>query len=223
MPRANGRLRCNGSPLARGDDFDCRCFDFGPVGSRANACRCRSAHRNILDPDRFEALLGDAKRHGSSFSIASQARSEPLARTSSSSRVRMSLSTAFRTASPVTFVGRSTPRSLRREAVDRMTSWVSVRLAIGFLHCVRAASYAATTAAPPRPCSRRGKIPRARRARKPSHYRSVPVRMPVLSWIMLLLSLGVLEHGMIDASRTPDRAPDYESGGQEFESLRSRQ
>jgi hypothetical protein len=37
MPRANGRLRCNGSPLARGDDFACSCFDFGPVGSRANA------------------------------------------------------------------------------------------------------------------------------------------------------------------------------------------
>ena len=25
----------------------------------------------VLDPDRFEALLGDAKRHGSGFSIAS--------------------------------------------------------------------------------------------------------------------------------------------------------
>src|SRR5262245_39892110 len=40
MPRANGRLRCNGSPLAGGDNLDCRCFDFGPVGSRANACLC---------------------------------------------------------------------------------------------------------------------------------------------------------------------------------------
>src|SRR5215472_9739567 len=61
-----------------------------------------------------------------------QASSEPLARTSSSSPARMSLSTALRTASAVTFVGRSTPRSLRREAVDRMTSWVSVSLvAIG--------------------------------------------------------------------------------------------
>jgi hypothetical protein len=38
-------------------------------------------------------------------------------------------STALRSASPVTFVGRSTPRSLRCEAVDRMTSWVSVRSA----------------------------------------------------------------------------------------------
>src|SRR5262249_21665915 len=71
MPRANGRLRCNGSPLARGDNLDCRWCDFGPIGSRANACLCRSAHRNIRHPDRFEALLGDAKCHGSSFSIAS--------------------------------------------------------------------------------------------------------------------------------------------------------
>src|SRR5215831_9029550 len=89
-----------------------------------------------------------------------QARSEPYARTSSSSPVRMSLSTAFRTASPVTFAGRSTPRSLRREAEDRMTSWVSVSLDIGILHCVGAASFAATTTtAPPRRCSRRGRIP----------------------------------------------------------------
>src|SRR5215831_8967192 len=71
MPRANGRLRCNGSPLARGDNLDCRWCDFGPIGSRVNACLCRSAHRNIRHPDRFEALLGDAKRHGSSFRIAS--------------------------------------------------------------------------------------------------------------------------------------------------------
>src|SRR5262249_26841668 len=71
MPRANGLMRCNGSPLARGDDFDGRCFDFGAVGSRANACLHRRAHRIILDSDCLEALLGDAKRHGSSFSIAS--------------------------------------------------------------------------------------------------------------------------------------------------------
>jgi len=36
---------------------------------------------------------------------------------------------------------------------------------IGILHCVGAASFAATTTAPPRPWSRRGRIPRARRAR----------------------------------------------------------
>ena len=39
---------------------------------------------------------------GSAFASRRQARSEPWARTSSSSPVRMSLSTAFRTASPVT-------------------------------------------------------------------------------------------------------------------------
>src|SRR5262249_18474591 len=94
-----------------------------------------------------------------------QARSEPLARTSSSSPARMSLSTALRSASPVTFAGRSTPRSLRREAEDRMTSWVSVSLAIGILHCVGAVSL------PPPPQPHLGHaaggagFPRARRAR----------------------------------------------------------
>ena len=43
----------------------------GVLGSRANACLRSSAHRNILDPDRFEAPLGNAKRHRSSFRIAS--------------------------------------------------------------------------------------------------------------------------------------------------------
>jgi deazaflavin-dependent oxidoreductase (nitroreductase family) len=34
-----------------------------------------------------------------------------------------------------------------------MTSWVSVSLAIGILHCIGAASFAATTTAPPRPAA----------------------------------------------------------------------
>src|SRR5207244_9916887 len=34
------------------------------------------------------------------------------------------------------FAGRSAPRSLRRKAEDRMTSWVSVSFDIGILHCV---------------------------------------------------------------------------------------
>src|SRR5262249_54757125 len=63
--------RRNGAPLTGGDDLGCRCFDFGSFGSRANACLHGSANRIVLDPDRFEALPGDAKRHGSSFSIAS--------------------------------------------------------------------------------------------------------------------------------------------------------
>src|SRR5271165_6604361 len=45
----------------------------------------------------------------------------------------MSLSTTFRAASPLTFAGNSTPRSSRCEAAERMTSWVSVSLAIGIL------------------------------------------------------------------------------------------
>ena len=41
-----------------------------------------------------------------------------------------------------------------------MTSWVSVSFDIGILHCVGAASFAAATpTAPPRRCSRRGRIP----------------------------------------------------------------
>jgi hypothetical protein len=71
MPRANGRLGCNGSPLAGGYNLDRGYFDFGPARRRASACLHRSAHCIILDPHRFEALLGDPKRHGASFNIAS--------------------------------------------------------------------------------------------------------------------------------------------------------
>src|SRR5262249_34091026 len=80
---------------------------------------------------------------------------------------------------------------------DRMMSWVSVSLAIEILHCVGAGVIAATTAAPPRPCSRRGRIPRARRA-------PGTVTVPLCSrpnaspfWIMLLLVLGTTDHGII--------------------------
>src|SRR5206468_3735909 len=41
-------------------------------------------------------------------------------------------------------------------------------------------------------------------------------------WIMLLLTSAEFGRGIIDANRTPGTAPDYESGGQEFESLRAR-
>src|SRR5262249_22674882 len=124
------------------------------------------------------------------------ARSEPLAQTSSSSPVRMSLSTAFRTASPATFVGRSTPRSLRREAVDRMTSWVSVSFDIGILHCVGARHcrhhHSPTSAMQPA-----GQDPEARRA--PGTVTvplcSPPNASPFL--IMLLLVFGKLDNWMI--------------------------
>jgi hypothetical protein len=49
------------------------------------------------------------------------------------------------------------------------------------LRWVGAASFAATTSAPPWPCSRRGRIPRGASRPERSHYRSVRVRMPVLS------------------------------------------
>src|SRR5262249_12526038 len=71
-----------------------------------------------------------------------------------------------------------------------------VSFAIGILHCVDAASFAATTAAPPRPCSWRGRIPRASRPET--------VTLPLCSrtnaspfWIMLLLVLGRPDNGMI--------------------------
>src|SRR5262249_14540781 len=122
------------------------------------------------------------------------ATSEPLAQTSSSSPVRMSLSTAFRTASPVTFVGRSTPRSLRREAVDRMTRWVVLTsgssIALVRRHCRH--HHSPTSATQPA-----GQDPEARRApgtvTLPLYSR--PNASPFL--IMLLLVFGKLDNGMI--------------------------
>jgi Protein of unknown function (DUF2924) len=51
-----------------------------------------------------------------------QTGSDPPPRTSSSKPARMSLSTTFRAASPLTIAGSSAPRSSRCEAADRMTS-----------------------------------------------------------------------------------------------------
>src|SRR5262249_39223027 len=225
MPRANGRQPCNESPLARGDNLDCRCFDFGPVGGRANACLRRSAHRNSLDPDRFEALFGDAKRHGSSFGIASpgqeRAIGADLFQQPSADELIHGLAKRF---------ARNVCRQVDSAIIAPRSRGQNDELGIGE-SCHRdpplrwcGVIVAATTTAPPRPCSRRGRIPRARRA-------PGMVTLPLCSrtnaspfWIMLLLSLGVLEHGTIE--RGPNaggRAPDYESGGQEFESLRARQ
>ena len=88
--------------------------------------------------------------------------SEPAARTSSSRPARMSLSIAFRAASPLIFAGISTPRSSRRDAVDRMTSYVSVSFDIGILRWGCGGVVAATTTAPPWPCSRSRGAPGAR-------------------------------------------------------------
>src|SRR5262249_53454358 len=94
------------------------------------------------------------------------------------------------------FVGRSTPRSLRREAEDRMTRWVSVSLDIGILHCVGAASL------PPPPQPHLGHAAGGAGSRG----RGAPgtVTGPLCSpsnpspfWIMFLLVGGSLDHGII--------------------------
>src|SRR5262249_49937296 len=133
MPRANGPLRCNRSPLAGGVwTHGPSHHQAGPRSDGGQGCcdgRSYGDKRVSSAPDLTEVNAPAVKVVG-----------EPLAGTSSSSPARMSLSTASQSASPVTFVGRSTPRSSRCEAVDRMTSWVSVSLAIGILPCVGAAS-----------------------------------------------------------------------------------
>src|SRR5207247_4333894 len=69
----SGLLCCNGTPLAGGDGVGRRCLDFAGV-SRADARLLGSGRRLILDIDRFEAGLRDAKRHRSAFVIASPER-----------------------------------------------------------------------------------------------------------------------------------------------------
>src|SRR5262249_9234172 len=165
MPRANGRLRCNGSPLARGDDFDWRCFDLGPVGSRANACLRRGANGVALDADGFEALFGDAKGHRSSFSIASpgqeRAVGADLFQQPSADELIHGLSNRL---------ARNVRRQVDSAIIAPRSRGQNDALGIGeFGHRDPPSRWcgviAATTTAPPRPCSRRGRIPRAWRAR----------------------------------------------------------
>ena len=155
-------LRCNGNPLGGGDDLGCRCFDF-VGGSRADACLLGSGLRLSVDVDRFEALLGDAKRHRPSFVIASPDRERAGGADLLQQAGADELIGSLRAAASLTFAGSSTPRSSRCEAADRMTSCVSVSLDIGILRWCGVV--AATTTAPPRPRSRRGRIPRQSRAR----------------------------------------------------------
>src|SRR5229473_7458289 len=53
----SGRLGRNGNPLAGGESFGCRWFDFALGGSRVNARLLASGRRRILDVDCFEAGL----------------------------------------------------------------------------------------------------------------------------------------------------------------------
>ena len=69
MLLTSGLLRRSRNPLAGGDSFGCRGFDFA-AESRAAAGLLGSGHRVALDVDRFEAVLGDAKRHRPTVVIA---------------------------------------------------------------------------------------------------------------------------------------------------------
>ena len=71
MLLASGLLCRNRNPVAGGDGFGGRGFEFAPSRSRANACLLGSGHRLSFDGDRFKALLGDAKRHRPTVVISS--------------------------------------------------------------------------------------------------------------------------------------------------------
>ena len=112
----------------------------------------------------------------------------------------MSLSTAFRAASPLIFAGSSTPRSSRCEAADRMTSCVSVSLTSGSSVGLRRrrCRHHHSPALAMQPA---GQDPEAR---------LVPgtVTLPLRSrtnaspfWIMLLRVSGRRDHGMIRIRR----------------------
>jgi hypothetical protein len=63
-------LRCNNYLLAGGDGLGCRYFGFVWDRIRAGVGLLGGGYRLILDGDRIEAVLGDAKRHRSTFVIA---------------------------------------------------------------------------------------------------------------------------------------------------------
>ena len=70
MLLTSGILCRHGNPFPGGSSFGCRYLDFAG-GSISDAGLLGSGRRLILDIDRFEAGLGDAKRHRSTFVIAS--------------------------------------------------------------------------------------------------------------------------------------------------------
>src|SRR5215472_13192723 len=117
----------------------------------------------------------------------------------------MSLSTALRSASPVTFAGRSTPRSLRREAADRMARCVLVSLDIGisplcWCGVIRRHHHSPASAIQPA-----GQDPEARLVPGTD---TLPLRSPTNAspfWIMLLVVCGSLEHRMISRGALPGR------------------
>ena len=108
---------------------------------------------------------------------------------------------ALRSASPVTFAGRSTPRSLRREAADSMARCVLVILDIGisplcWCGVIRRHHHGPASAIQPA-----GQDPEARLVLGTD---TLPLRSPTNAspfWIMLLLVCGSLEHRMISRGR----------------------
>src|SRR6266516_19087 len=171
-----------------------------------------------------------------------QTGSEPRAWISSVNPSVKSLPTTLWAAPPFRFAASSIQRSSRCEAADRSTSWVSVSF-MGSSVRLATALRAVTTKAPQWRESRRGRIPERGHATSSGepHYRSARTEMPVLSGIILLLVSRRMDHGMILAlgpararqslhyqsllgfgALLAERTPDYESGGQEFESLRAR-
>src|SRR5262249_21960178 len=133
--------------------------DFGPFGSRGNASLRSNAHRNILDPDRFEALFSDAKRHGSSLSIVSpgqeRAIGADLFQQPSADELIHGLANCF---------ARNVCRRVTSAIIAPRGRGQNDELDIGE-SCHRdpplrwCGVIAAPPTAPPRPCSRRGRIP----------------------------------------------------------------
>jgi hypothetical protein len=64
----------NGNSLTGGGELWLQGFDVAPGWIRADACLLGCGYRLILNIDRVEAALGDAKRHRSVFDIASSDR-----------------------------------------------------------------------------------------------------------------------------------------------------
>src|SRR5215813_1337349 len=69
----------------------------------------------------------------------------------------------------------------QQPSADELIHGLAKRFACNVCRQVNSGVIAATTAAPPRPCSRRGRIPEGVARPERSHYRSVRGRMPVLS------------------------------------------
>jgi hypothetical protein len=176
----SGTLCRNGSRPTRGDGFGRRCLDLAG-GGRAGACLLEGGRRYILDIDRFEAVLGDAKRHRSAFVIASpdreRATSADLLQQAGADEFVDDLSGGF------AFKVR---RQLNSTIIALRSRGQNDELRIGkFRHrdppsrwcgIVCRHHHSPTLAMQPA-----GQDPETRPVPGRSHYRSVRVRMPVLS------------------------------------------